>query len=107
MPYIGFLLHDDPGPEKARRGKKKVRRRAVQCIPVASMLWRLAHADTEQIQFGWWLNGGCGTPPYKNQAYLFPPDKVIAVAPTSGRTLLVFYLCPWPDSPLAWPSIQF
>lgn len=104
MPYIGFLLHDDPGPEKARRGKKKVRRKAVQCIPESSMLWRLAHLKTERLAFGWDLVGvwdGCAG------AGARMPDKVIAVAPTSGRTLLVFYLCPWPDSPRAWPNIQF
>lgn len=101
MPYIGFRLHDDPGPEKARRGKKKVRKRAVQCVPEWSMRLRLKVSTVEYQVNGWEL-----IPLREGVAGSRMPDKVIAIAPTSGRTLLVFYLCPWPDSARAWPNIQ-
>lgn len=102
MPYVGFHPDLDPGYERARKGGKKVRGRAIEVIPVESMYYRWSHWRDEHVAHGteMWLG--------PEEDYLWdeeePPTRVIKRGATTGKPLVVYYLTTWPTSPQPWPD---
>lgn len=98
MPYVGFRPIIDPGVKRARKGTKKTRGQAVEVIPVTSMQYRIENPEADYRANGSTMvpDGYPGNP---------VPARVRKVGRTTERTLVVYYLCPWPEDGRPWPDL--
>jgi hypothetical protein len=103
MPYVGFHPDIDPGYERARKGGKKMRGRAIEVIPNQSMLQRISNVYGEYLAHGRYLIGSWEDTP-ADMLNPPPPDKVTAYGWSTHKPLVVYYLTAWPTQPQPWPD---